>query len=419
MSQSDHDAPMPDGERPGLASLQPPVVPAVIDPLDPLGLLRTGSQNHDLEVRVPVWPITAPAGESDVLELYWGSVAVPVASQAFPGPVDSGLFPFVMHVPKALLQVDGRFSLFYKVQGFTGVISESPPRTVTLDTRPPSYDKQLEALVLPVDLVDGVVDQAYLESHGDALELRVPTPLFLGVADGDVLSLFWSRSNPPDTSVLKTQTITQAQIDAQDIRVQVSTDELRDAGGDGRFFAVYKVRDRAGNEAPFSRETGVLVLLDPDAGDYLEPEFPDANIWGYYNCEHEPKVWEGVRVRIPLNTGFAVGDSIVLLWEGFRTLNGVDPIPGTKRVFEDKVRPDHLVNGFLDIRVQPYEGFLDLIEFGSATARYLRVNAGGQHGASRVNLVKIDRQLPGGGHCGPTRSAGVEGFISDDGAESK
>ncbi|MCP6135074.1 hypothetical protein NL393_38440, partial [Klebsiella pneumoniae] len=80
-------------------------------------------------------------------------------------------------------------------------------------------------------------------------------------------SLFWSQRYPPDVPRLEpVLTITQEQIDARDIRVDLLEEDIRAANSDGVFYATYKIHDRAGNEAPFALQTRAVVFLQPGTG---------------------------------------------------------------------------------------------------------------------------------------------------------
>ncbi len=389
-------------------SLPAPQVPAIIDPNDPDGLVSTGTQVNDLKVLVPLWPVPADPGETDILELFWSSapVGTPVASSSFAGPIDPGLFPFSLLVDKNFLQPDGQFQLWYEVTTDTGVSAVSDRRTVTIDTRPPSYNQQLLALLLPADLSGGLINEAYLASHNDEVELRLPSPVYLDAKDGDVVDLYWSQSNPPMSGVVASTPVTQAQIDADDIRINLPGSAIRAPYRDGDFYATYKVRDRAGNETQtFSRETLAMVALKPiPGGDLPEPEFPDATIYGYIHCAHEP--WNGIRVRVQfVRNLFEYQDQISLHWQGYRTLNGNDPILGTEGVFARTVSAQNVADGYLDILVEPFIPYIEPIIEGSALASYRLTKFGGQSGTSEEGLVKINRQLPSGEICGPVRLA--------------
>lgn len=250
-------------------SLMVPQVPAIIDPNDPQGLVLTGTQLDDLVVLIPLWPSYAGRDEWDTVTLFWSGAASgdPVATQRFDGPVDTALFPFAMAVDKNLLQPDGVYELWYVVTGSNNTSVSSERRTVTIDTRPPSYNQQLLALLLPADLPGGVIDEAYLANHNDEVELRLPSPVYLDAEAGDTVDLYWSQDNPPTSDVVASKTVTQAEIGAGDIRIVLPGSVIRAPDRDGDFYATYKVRDRAGNETQtFSRETAATVTLKPLPG---------------------------------------------------------------------------------------------------------------------------------------------------------
>ena len=391
------------------ASLAAPTVPAIIDQNDPDGLVSTGTHLSDLEVLVPLWPNTADPGQTDILALYWsGAADSPAASQRFDGPVDPALFPFSLRLDKNLLRPDGRYEVWYTVTNDTGAVAGSDHRTLTIDTRPPSYNQQLQALLLPADLTGGLINEAYLATHNDEVEFRLPSPVYLDATDGDVIDLYWSQDNPPTSAAVASTTVTQAQIDADDIRIRLPGSVIRSPDRDGNFYATYKVRDRAGNETPtFSRETAATVALKPlPGGDLPEPGFPDATLYGYIHCEHEP--WNGIRVRIGFVSNlFEFQDQITLYWQGYRTLNGNDPIAGTEGVFARTISVQNVTEGYLDILVEPYIPHIEPITEGSAIAMYRLTKVNGQSGASIEGLVKVNRMLPSGELCGPVLPAGT------------
>ncbi|MEX6663595.1 hypothetical protein [Pseudomonas sp. W2-17] len=387
-------------------------MPAIIDPNDPEGLVSTGTQSNDLEVRVPLWPLPAELGDTDRLDLFWSGVSsgTPVATADFIGPVDPATFPFSLRMDKQFLQADGQYQLWYTVTTESGDTAPSERRTVTLDTRPPSYNQQLMPLLLPDDLVGGVINEAYLASHGDQVELRLPSPVYLDAKEGDVVDLYWSQDNPPTTSVVASVTVTQVQIDADDIRIVLPGSAVRAPDRDSIFYATYKVRDRAGNETDsFSRETPATVALKPlPGGDLPEPEFPEADIYGYINCDDAP--WNGIGVRIAFDRNlFEYQDQITLYWQGYHTFNGVDPIPGTEGVFTRTVSAQNLTDGYMDVLIEPFIPYIEPIIEGSALASYRLTKVNGQSGASAEGLVKINRKLPGGEICGPVMQAARSG----------
>ncbi|TDV60052.1 hypothetical protein [Pseudomonas sp. LP_7_YM] len=382
-------------------------VVGVIDANDPEGLMPAGSHLKDLEVKVPLWPVPAPPGFNDQLVLYFktGPGDYEVRSMSFPGPLNPGDFPYPLFIEKSALPTDGRCEVRYVVKSFNGYFSGSNIRNVTFDSLPPSFDKQLQPLLLPDDLADGRVTEEYLADHGDHVELRVPQPLYLDAREGDVISLYWSQDNPPTSGPIDTKTVTAPEIVSGEIRLTLSGDAIRSSGKDGTFYLTYKVRDRAGNETPFSLQTAVDVQLVPipELPDLPEPEFPDATIYGYINCANEP--WNGIRVRLPFPPGeVAVGDEILLSWQGYETLNGITPIEGTEGEFPGTVSAADLSAGSKDMMIEPYVPHIEPILEGSAIARYQLKKSNGQSALSYEGLVKITRKLAAGGTCEPPRA---------------
>lgn len=392
------------------ALLAMPEVPAIIDPNDPEGLVSTGTQVNDLEVLVPLWPFPAGPGDIDRLDLFWSGVTsdTPVVTSDFPGPVDPATFPVSLKVDKNVLQPDGLYQLWYTVTTDANDTAPSERRTVTIDTRPPSYNQQLMPLLLPDDLVGGVINEAYLASHGDKVQLCLPRPLYLDAQVGDVVDLYWSQNNPPTAAAVNSVTVTKGQVgpDPQDVCIDLPGTAVRGPDRDGIFYATYKVRDRAGNETDsFSRETPATVALKPlPGGDLPEPEFPEADIYGYINCDDTP--WNGIVVRIAfVRNLFEYQDQITLYWQGYRTFNGVDPIAGTEGVFARTVSAQNVTDGYLDVLVEPFIPHIEPIIEGSALASYRLTKVSGQSGSSYEGLVKINRKLPSGEICGPGMEA--------------
>jgi hypothetical protein len=226
------------------------------------------------------------------------------------------MFPYALEVPRNLLQPDGRFEVWYEVvisAGGPGAPSEH--RFVTLDTEAPGYDRQLEALLFPNNLPGAIITEEYLLNNNDEVEFRVPLPLYTGAEDGDVLELFWSSNNPPTGPSVRTKTILQAEIDAGDIRVALSGDDIRAANQNGTFYAVYKLRDRAGNETlTFSKPAIGTVSLITWPGRLPPPSVPlhnDDNL--VHRADARTQV-HAVVDNIPLP--LLPNDRIELVWGG-------------------------------------------------------------------------------------------------------
>jgi len=230
-------------------------IPSVIEDDDPEGLLPTGSHNQPLLVQVPErWTNYAGPNEVDIVRLYWvrpNREPVPIVEHRVPGPITEDMFPLSLYVPKNSLQPDGRYEVWYEVYDFNGTAAPSKHRIVTLDSQPPSDNVQLEALLFPSNLPGlplPTITNEYLQDNNDRVEFRLPLPLYTGADDRDELELFWSPTNPPTGTFATFKEISQAEIDAEDIRIDLTGDIIRAANQNGTFYAFYKLRDRAGNE---------------------------------------------------------------------------------------------------------------------------------------------------------------------------
>ncbi|NWD69577.1 hypothetical protein HX870_18435 [Pseudomonas gingeri] len=303
-----------------IVDLDRPEVPAVLDPLDPFGLLPTGSQNQDLEVRVPKrWEYSAPDPNwSDIVKLYWGlsTRALDVVDEVrVIGPVTDAMFPLSLKVPRNRLQADGRYDIQYVVTSFNTFVVPSFVTVVTLDTQPPSYDKQPEALLFPADLVNNIITEDYLLTHQDTVVLRLPLPLYTGAADGDQLLLWWSDRDPPLGDPVHIETISDADIIAQDIRVDLTGAVIRAPNKNGTFYAFYKLRDRAGNETlVFSKPAEATVSLIPLPGVLPPPRVPAQESDALVN-RADARAQVTVLIEPPLNNVLPT-DDIVVTWDG-------------------------------------------------------------------------------------------------------
>lgn len=144
-----------------------------------------------------------------------------------------------------------------------------------------------------------------------------------------------------------------------------------------------------------------------------KPTFPNATLWGYLNCNTEPKLWERVLVRVPAQPGrFAINDNCTLDWEGFYSLNAVGPIVGTALRLTKLLTQEEAssTQGFdFVLESDKYEQHIKPMEKdASALASYTLYRNGIAQGKSPPGLVKIDRVIPGEIlPCGPNSVTGV------------
>lgn len=174
---------------------------------------------------------------------------------------------------------------------------------------------------------------------------------------------------------------------------------------DPRFFAsdgVVKLSYKTitnGNEA-FSADRPLIISQTPVAI-LVEPIFPDATLWGYLNCDSTPKLWESLRVEVPVPTGiqWQVDDELRLSWRGFASKNG----SGVALLSTEFIKVLSDINQSYVFSITEYERFIKPMEKNaSALASYSVYRNGVLLGKSKDGLVKIDRVIPGENRsCGP------------------
>ncbi|MDD1139269.1 hypothetical protein M5G22_17070 [Pseudomonas sp. TNT2022 ID233] len=149
----------------------------------------------------------------------------------------------------------------------------------------------------------------------------------------------------------------------------------------------------------------VFILKLPVPVKLKEVVYPDANFWGWLNCFTSPAIWDVVVVRVPAQPGtFLANDDCVLNLEGFTSLNGVNPIPGTALRIQKTLSQQEATSpqGF-DFRLDSsyYDPYIKLIEYGSAKCTYTHYRNGVALASSYPEIVKIDRKRSGKPPCGP------------------
>lgn len=149
----------------------------------------------------------------------------------------------------------------------------------------------------------------------------------------------------------------------------------------------------------------VFILKRPVPVKLKEVVYPDANFWGYLMCLTFPAIWDVVVVRVPAQPGtFLANDVCELDWEGFTSLNGVNPIPGTALKIKKTLTQQEATSpqGF-DFRLDSsyYATYIKPIEYGSAKCTYTHYRNGIAQASSYPEIVKIDRRISGSSPCGP------------------
>ena len=247
--------------------VEKPTVPDVLDPNDPDGLLPSRVLGEPLEVQFMGWEFGNP-GRVDIVELGFrlsGLDFVPVDEKTYfiTDPINIS-FPQSLFVPVNKLSPDGIYDVSIKV--YRGGVNpvESPKKQVTIDTMPPNFNRQPEAIIFPAD-ANGVITEDYLNAHGD--EVNVLVPFYPDAKGGDRAIYYWTDTqNPTDFEVaIGEQAFSALDVINKTLRVTYKADEIR-PWGTGPRFAYYYLRDLAGNLGPRSKLSPIDVDLTPAPG---------------------------------------------------------------------------------------------------------------------------------------------------------
>jgi hypothetical protein len=147
------------------------------------------------------------------------------------------------------------------------------------------------------------------------------------------------------------------------------------------------------------------LTIDNTPVDLLAPKFPSANFDGYLNCDTDPPLWDGVRVKVLPDPGFALGDVLIVHWEGYKSLNGSgSPIANTYKQIRKKILTLEELDEGVEVLIEPFVPHVEpMINKASALARYSLERNGRIVRRSKDGLVRIDRVISGEEiPCGPS-----------------
>lgn len=237
---------------------------------NPLGLLPVSLLEAPLKLKVPVWidfpprdtifdyvflqwrPQGSSDGEYKDLQLEVDGIKVPG-----PAPAAGTLLEFFIPVESFTDSngnvLNGAYEFRYSVKSFNGgLLSSSLPVQLVLDTIPPYGSTGYpEDLVLPVGPV--------IDTNVGAIKADIPA--YDDQAEGDKIGVFWIKGDVPDD--ISGLTPIGGYQDVPTDKVFSIPEAIIKAGGDGDFFAVYILLDKAGNDSRIGKSHLMQVALGP------------------------------------------------------------------------------------------------------------------------------------------------------------
>jgi hypothetical protein len=132
-------------------------------------------------------------------------------------------------------------------------------------------------------------------------------------------------------------------------------------------------------------------------------EYVGVNKLGWYNCQADPPIWDGIRVRVYKHTSILLNDEVRMKWQGTLGFAGDRPIPETAEVFIEFWTSTDEGIGYHDFIV-PYRPYVEPMKHeAGASAEFSVWRSGVRVGSSSVRYVKFDRVYASNPivYCGP------------------
>ncbi|WP_122663889.1 hypothetical protein [Pseudomonas viridiflava] len=369
----------------------PVVLPAPTIPLhDNDGLLHRADARSAIKIEITYFDNALP---TDEVVFNWDGITLTPRFAVFPVSVD---------VPWAVLTANGMgprsFTVNYEV--FRGGWSlPSNQKTINVDFSIAGQDHPAAPALLNTLLsLCEIRGQSNLPNELIPTDRNAPVipsvELFQNPVAGQRLELYWGAW--PTAAAF--YTVQPGDVAGQPIQFSEVPWNIIDSEPNNAALPVYYTTSNAVNLQQSSTTYVKVRVVTID--DLLEPDFPDADLWGYINCGGAP--WDGIKHKITfINNRFEARDVITLFWEGYRNFNATDPISGTYGEFEYELNTTDITNGFTLITVLPYSPYIEPITEGSGGAFYTLAKRDGQFGTSPLGIVKITRLLPDGTLCEP------------------
>ncbi len=312
----------------------PPEVPGVVDALD--GTLDKNALAADLEVNIERWAdLPGSVGEYDSLQLEMAVVDdaggvgdfEPVGQSYEYDADNNGDFPVTVTVPKRFLIPDGGRQLKYVVVRYNGNKLRSPIVPLIIDSVPPWGDTEPKEVTLP----DVPVTDAYFTVHPEGIEVTLPP--YDDQQPSDRYALYYGADVP---TVPDFPDPVSAGLLPLERTLLIPKDTITELG-DGHFFVVYVLVDKANNISRLSYVNSVDVNLGALPSALQDPVVPLA-IGSPVDLKDAQ---QGVNVEIEQFDNYRRSDKIEVTWGNtlpFTEEIGSRSFPLTIEVPRDRLR---------------------------------------------------------------------------------
>ncbi|MNG80394.1 hypothetical protein D3C79_390270 [compost metagenome] len=247
--------------------LKPVVVDAIIDPKD--GTLDRKALDAALVIKIPKWTFL-PVDEDENVDIYLELSKTEagnyhrVDNWHHVGIIDPSIFPLRLSIPVSELVANGPLLVrYHKVDNSAD--SRSTPVKLICDSLPPwgLHDKPTH-----VQFASPVIDEQYLLENKGVFGTLPP---YNFSAPGDIYEIFYLSEWPQDGAVYNNPTHSQAVPATR--TVFIPAEVVRELG-DGRFYIVYYLLDKAGNKSRLSTAATLDITLGALPENLQEPRVP-------------------------------------------------------------------------------------------------------------------------------------------------
>ena len=319
-------------------SALPALPPNVQGIIDPDGTLHKDYLATDLIVEIPLWnnPPTSDADDYATLQLQYSFTGADDSYSAigpivrYDGLLDPGIFPLRLSFPQSLIPRNGPLWIRYHLDYYLGSPISTPIKLIC-DSVPPWGDEPAPPLLPP----SGIINQDYLDNNPSGLELTIPE--YPDQATGDTYQAFYLTEWPDEDAHYDTPIAAGLVPDNLKITIPAATVSQL---GDGRFYIVYYLLDKAKNRSRIRRPTIVDVVLTPEPADLLPPRVPQADDGVLSLADAQA----GIHVEIDTYTNARHEDKIAIMW-GSRALAvehvNTRPFPLSIRVPSNILRDEY------------------------------------------------------------------------------
>ncbi|MDE4539626.1 hypothetical protein GIB19_20710 [Pseudomonas sp. ITEM 17296] len=311
---------------PALADLTKPNVLDIVDIND--GTLHKDALKKNLTVQIPQWHFLPPpgSGPSDfsTLQLQFtltGAEHTFVAIgpvKRFDPPIVPEDFPLTLEFPQESIPRNGKLWVRYELIDHLGDKYVSLPIELICDSVAPWGDDPAPPLLPPNE----IINERYLVNHPEGIELDLPD--YQDRAPGDTYHVFYLKEWSEEDTDYENPAAAGAVTD--DLKVILPADSVR-LLGDGRFYIVYYLFDKARNRSRIRLPATIDVVVTPEPANLPRPEVPLATNDGVLSLD---EAHAGVTVEIGLYTNRNDNDKILVTW-GSTVLQaeqvGTRPIP--------------------------------------------------------------------------------------------